>query len=40
MKSGDWFRLLMFGVLGLIAVNQVAKSRACGPTSPKIRKTL
>jgi len=32
LKNGDWFGWVIFGVLGLIVVNQIAKPRACGPT--------
>jgi hypothetical protein len=30
MKNGDWFGLVMLGVLGLIVINKIAMSPACG----------
>jgi hypothetical protein len=32
MKGGDWLGLLMVGAVGLIVINEISKSRACGPT--------
>lgn len=30
MKKEDWFGLLFFGALGLIAVNEISKAKWCG----------
>jgi len=31
MKGGDWFGLLFFGALGLMAINEISKAKWCGP---------
>ena len=31
MKGGDWLGLLIFGTLGLIAINELSKAKWCGP---------
>jgi hypothetical protein len=31
MKGGDWLGLLVVGVLGLAAINEISRAKWCGP---------